>query len=233
MAPTETRKTGSSTKAPTVKKEKIFHPNSRKADQLNRKENRKSKLAEQAVNRTKKQASFVDFFGFFYHALPPDESVLTLDDLHSLIRDVWLTRNDAEIAAEQAARRKGRPKSVKQQKLEELKLRETEEYRTGMEVPDLTHTANVALMRQWDEADFSFTQILRFIRVTSVKPDLFLVTRPGKHHALLEKQSGDNHPAPGDDAPMLMDPVEDRDVPLAEEPLSRFASTIVGMDGPS
>jgi translation machinery-associated protein 16 len=78
-----------------------------------------------------KRARAVDFFGFFYHALP-QEDVLPLPDLHAIIREVWLARHDPEIAEEQAARRKGRPKSVKQQKLEELKLRETDEYRTGM-----------------------------------------------------------------------------------------------------
>jgi translation machinery-associated protein 16 len=60
MAPTTTKKsavTAAAGKTTVTKKEKIFHPNSRKADQLNRKETRRCKLAEQAVNRTKKQAS--------------------------------------------------------------------------------------------------------------------------------------------------------------------------------
>jgi hypothetical protein len=58
--------------------------------------------------------------------------VLTLPELHELVSDVWLTRHDAELEEERAARRKGRPKSTKEQKLEEVKLREEEEYRTGM-----------------------------------------------------------------------------------------------------
>lgn len=70
-------------------------------------------------------------FGFFYHSLP-EEGVLTLDELHSLVRDLWMTRHDAELEEERAARRKGRPKSVKEQKLEEIKRSEAEEYRTGM-----------------------------------------------------------------------------------------------------
>ena len=57
---------------------------------------------------------------------------MTLPELHELVADAWLTRNDAELEEEQAARRKGRPKSTKERKLEELKLREAEEYRTGM-----------------------------------------------------------------------------------------------------
>ena len=42
-----------------------------------------------------------------------------------------MTRHDDELAEEKAARRKGRPKSVKEVRLEEIKLRESEEYRTG------------------------------------------------------------------------------------------------------
>lgn len=70
-------------------------------------------------------------FGFFYHSIP-EEGVLTLEELHDLVRDLWLTRHDVELEEERAARRKGRPKSTKEQKLEEIKQREAEEYRTGM-----------------------------------------------------------------------------------------------------
>ena len=57
---------------------------------------------------------------------------MTLEELHSLIQDLWLTRHDAELEEEQNARRKGLPKSAKESKLEEIKLRDMEEYRTGM-----------------------------------------------------------------------------------------------------
>lgn len=73
-----------------------------------------------------------DKYGFFFHAIPDDKDVLTLDELHALIKDVWLTRHDAALEEEQKARRKGRPKSTKETKLENLKLSETEEYRTGL-----------------------------------------------------------------------------------------------------
>jgi translation machinery-associated protein 16 len=80
-----------------------------------------------------------DFYGFFFHAIPePHEDdaggseVLTLSELHDLVANVWLTRHDAELEEERTARRKGRPKSTREQKLEEIKLREAEEYRTGM-----------------------------------------------------------------------------------------------------
>ena len=58
--------------------------------------------------------------------------MLSLEELHYIVKDVWLTRHDQEIEAEKASRRKGRPKSAKEMKLEEQKLREVELYRTGM-----------------------------------------------------------------------------------------------------
>jgi translation machinery-associated protein 16 len=73
----------------------------------------------------------VDVYSFFYDALPT-EGVLSLEDLHTIIRDIWLPRYDPELEEEKAARRKGRPKSVREQKIEDLKLREAELYRTGM-----------------------------------------------------------------------------------------------------
>ncbi|VDB87972.1 unnamed protein product [Peniophora sp. CBMAI 1063] len=234
MAPTTTTKaTTSKTKAPS-KKEKIFHPNSRKADQLNRKQTRKAKLESQASNRVKKNSSRTDLYGFFYHALP-EEGELTLDELHDLIRDVWLTRHDVEIEEEQAARRKGRPKSVKQQKLEDLKLRESEEYRTGMEVLDLTHPENVALLRKWDQIEYAYIQILRFIRINSVNRDIVLVSRPGKHHSLVPTKEHPADPQNASDAAMDVEPSDSASSPppLLMDPASRFSSTIMSMDGPA
>ncbi|KZV67053.1 hypothetical protein PENSPDRAFT_584551 [Peniophora sp. CONT] len=234
MAPTTTTKAATTkTKAPS-KKEKIFHPNSRKADQLNRKHVRKAKLGNQASNRVKRKSSRADLYGFFYHALP-EEGELTLDDLHDIVCDAWLTRYDAEIEEEQAARRKGRPKSVKQQKLEDLKLRESEEYRTGMEVLDLTHPENVALLRKWDQIETAYIQMLRFIRINSVNRDVVIVSRPGKHHDLVPTKEHPAGPRGLNDTAMDVEPASPASspAPLLLEPASRFSSTIMSMDGPA
>ena len=68
--------------------------------------------------------------GFFYLALPP-EGELSLEELHLIVKDIWLTRYDKDLEQERAKRRKGRPKSTKEIQFEELKNREAEEYRTG------------------------------------------------------------------------------------------------------
>jgi hypothetical protein len=130
-------------------KEKLFHPSSRKAGQLARNALRKGKLGNLSSKRSKKYhslgrsrffilskfltwfSSLVDLYGFFYHAMP-EEGVLSLQDLHHIISDIWLTRFDEDLEKERSTRRKGRPKSLKEIKLEELKFREAELYRTGM-----------------------------------------------------------------------------------------------------
>ncbi len=157
----------SGTKTSGGKKEKVFHPQSRKAGQLVRTQIRKSRLVELSKERHKKQGSqseyeiiaslscdadtlTVSIYSFFYHALPP-EGELSLEELHFVVREIWLARFDSEIEAEKAARRKGRPRSMKEQKLEEQKLRETELYRTGMgesfSLPALHQLVNTFMQR--------------------------------------------------------------------------------------
>ncbi|KAI0923776.1 hypothetical protein AcW1_006647 [Taiwanofungus camphoratus] len=219
MAPPKTGKG-----ATKDKKEKLFHPQSRKAGQLVRTQFRKTKLSELARARSKKQGSQIDVFSFFYHAIP-SEGVLTLEDLHTIVRDIWLTRFDAELEAERASRRKGRPKSVKEQKLEEMKLREAEEYRTGIEVIDLTDSRNVDLFRRWDQMEAAYISQLRFIRISSSAPDAVVVSRPGKHPTLKQSDNVDN-----------MSGIQEMDTdeaPLLSESLSRFASSMIIMDGPA
>ena len=75
-------------------------------------------------------ASSVEVLGFFYSTLPL-EGELSLNELHLIVRDIWLLRHDEDLEQERAKRRKGRPKSAKEVQIEELKIREAEEYRAG------------------------------------------------------------------------------------------------------
>ncbi|KAG8969553.1 hypothetical protein FRC03_001992 [Tulasnella sp. 419] len=160
-------------------KEKLFHPESRKAGQLERKKLRKQKLVVAKSHRTQAQTDRIDRFVFFYHALPLDVPCLTLAEIHELIRDVWVTRHDSAIAAEEAARRKGRPRSVREEKLRALRTAELEEYRTGLEIPDLTDAPTVEMFRKWENAEPGYLPILRLIRVSSTKPDEIIVSSQG------------------------------------------------------
>lgn len=92
------------------------------------------------------------------------------------------------------------------------------------EVIDLTHPINVNLFRQWDQKEAPYIHQLRFIRITSVSPDIFQVSRPGKHPLLIETKKD----ASQQQESMEMDDPDE--APILLEPVSRFASTITTMD---
>ncbi|KAF9005954.1 hypothetical protein BDQ17DRAFT_1352459 [Cyathus striatus] len=223
MAPSKSGKTANS-QAATTKKEKIHHPASRKAGQLARHALRKGKMGNLATKRTQKHDSMVDVYGFFYHAMP-EEGALSLEELHQVVRNVWLARFDDELESEKAARRKGRPKSLKEMKMEEMKLREVEEYRTGLEVIDLTHPVNTTLFRRWDQKEAAYIQQLRFIRIFSSDPQTVVVSRPGKHSLLINAaKNAEESMDTEEDIPLL--------IPAIGVPVSQFSSTMMTMDGP-
>lgn len=98
------------------------------------------------------------------------------------------------------------------------------------EVLDLMNPDNVALFRKWDQTEFAYIQMLRFIRINSVKPEVFVVSRPGKHmllqkYAPIPTPTTTSLPQTSDD--QLMD---DEEAPLLIEPPQRFSSTIMAMD---
>ncbi|KIJ55331.1 hypothetical protein M422DRAFT_23933 [Sphaerobolus stellatus SS14] len=184
MAPTPPTVAKTTKPKPKQPKEKIFHPLSRKAGQLERKQLRSAKLSVAASKKVKRERAIVDKFAFFLHAIPPEAPVVSLEELHTIIREIWLKRHDAELEKERAARRKGRPKTSKQMQLEEMVVRETEEYRTGLEVPDITHAPTVKIFRQWGQTGVGFLDLLRYIRISSENPSSVVVSRPGKHDSI-------------------------------------------------
>ncbi len=56
----------------------------------------------------------------------------------------------------------------------------------GTEVIDLTHRPTVDLFRRWDQKEVAFIQLLRFIRISSANPGSIVISRPGKHHSMVE-----------------------------------------------
>lgn len=100
--------------------------------------------------------------------------------MHDLVKDVWLTRHDPSLQKEQSLRRQGRPKSSKEDQLEEWKRQDAEEYRTGLDLPDLLDERNVGLFRQWDGVDVNYLRILKFIRISGEFPGTVHIARMGR-----------------------------------------------------
>ncbi|KAG8835330.1 hypothetical protein FRC18_000667 [Serendipita sp. 400] len=221
---------GTNPKAKAVKKaekakqkaEKIFHPDSRKAGQLQRETLRKHKLAQQVAKRGQKQKIQANRYAFFLHEIPSEVPALTLLELHDLVKNIWLTKYDLALQEERASRRKGRAKSSKEDQLEELKKQEAEEYRTGLELPDLLDPHNVGLFRQWDGVDVNYLRVVRFIRICGEFPDVVHVARLGRDKGIPLANTQREVSAETE-----MDVDSDRKSGLE---LERTGSTMLGMD---
>ncbi|KAF8606077.1 hypothetical protein BDV93DRAFT_469996 [Ceratobasidium sp. AG-I] len=176
--------------AKNATKEKVFHPQSRKAGQLERAQLRKHKLANASSKRGKNIVSKADRYAFFFHALPPDAPGLTLPEIHEIIQTVWLARHDSLLKDEQAQRRPGRPQSARELALLEMKLQDEEAYRTGLTLPDLTDPSTVTLFRAWESKshDPAYLHLLRSIRVSSSNPDSLVVENIGAQESDTQKQ---------------------------------------------
>lgn len=92
----------------------------------------------------------------------------------------------------------------------------------GVEVLDLTDPANVKLFRKWDQKEAAYIEQLRYIRINSDNVDVVVLSKPGKHPSLVKPKD-----CVPQDTSMVVDT---REAPLLLEPLSRFSSTIMGMD---
>ncbi|KAJ1306788.1 hypothetical protein OPQ81_007774 [Rhizoctonia solani] len=187
MAPAAKTPTKNPTNKPGKKpnKEKVFHPQSRKAGQLERTQLRKAKLANASSKRGKNLVTKADRYAFFFHALPPDVSALSLPEIHDIIQSVWLARHDESLEAEQSSRRPGRPPSARELALLEMKRQDEEVYRTGLTLPDLTDPETVTLFRAWEDKshDPAYLHLLRSIRVSRENPDKMVVEHIGAKEA--------------------------------------------------
>ncbi|KAJ7066711.1 hypothetical protein C8F01DRAFT_980969 [Mycena amicta] len=155
------------------------HPDSRVATQRLRRGIRNERMADLRSKAKSKASTRLEFYAFMYGRVPPDSesSTLSLPEMHVILQ-AWVSRHEPDISAEQAARRKGRPKSVREMRLEEARLREHENYRTGIEVPDLTDADTLARFRKWDFKSLGYAHLLRFVRISSLQPDVAVLSRP-------------------------------------------------------
>ncbi|KAF7308610.1 hypothetical protein HMN09_00710300 [Mycena chlorophos] len=190
------------TKPKGSKPSKIQHPDSRVAAQQVRKAVRKDRLADLRSKAKSKTSTRLEFYAFIHARLGPESATLTLPEMHTILH-AWVSRHDAEISAEHAARRKGRPKSAKEVRLEEVRLREQENYKSGIEIPDLTDTETVAKFRQWDLKSLGYAHLLRFVRISTSNRDVAVLSRPptATGHEEMENMAEEDD----DEAPQLLE----------------------------
>ena len=88
----------------------------------------------------------------------------TIDDVHRLI-ELYLGRNNGEVAALKRERRAGRPPSPKEVCLEARRNAEESEYNTGLRLPDLLDEGTLKALKTWDGSRVSLNTI-KFIRLS-------------------------------------------------------------------
>lgn len=169
-----------------------MHPKSRHAFQKARVMLRQRRLNEakhvrdrqKSAKGTAASLTAVDRIMTFVLLLPEDKSHLPdLYAFHDFITTFYLGRHDEELAMLRKEQRPGRPKSKRLMELEDLQAAEQQEYREGIDVPDLCNETNVALLREW-KGDPQAIPLFRFVRISSSDRDLCRIVQPGIHKQL-------------------------------------------------
>lgn len=145
---------------------------------------------------------------YFVHALPTDQTSISLPALHLLLLQ-YIARNDDEIALLQAERqtrawRKSEGKTKREVELDSEKEKELSEYRSGFSLPDLTLVENVFLTRQWISplpsdkdptgtkgGDPSFLGRIRLVRIFEEDKSMVLVVQEGAREGEWEAGEGE------------------------------------------
>ncbi|KAJ3123662.1 hypothetical protein HK098_001777 [Nowakowskiella sp. JEL0407] len=142
-----------------IKTAESTHPKSRKAIQMRRSIIRGDKvISKKSVRETERNKACND-------AVSDDQDCASLDELHNFIQ-LYINRNDEEIERLKGNVRPGRPKPPQLDMLEILKRKDTQEYISGFEVPDLTDPIQLKLLRAADGDYNAVHGRLRMIRLT-------------------------------------------------------------------
>ncbi|CAD0108327.1 unnamed protein product [Aureobasidium uvarum] len=88
---------------------------------------------------------------------------LTDTEVHDVIAR-YLSREDEALAALKAERRPGRPKSTKQNILEQQQDQEQKEYESGLWIPDMQNEATLTKLRNW-KGEWIALSPLTYVRV--------------------------------------------------------------------
>ncbi|CAG8510933.1 23438_t:CDS:2 [Gigaspora rosea] len=141
------------------KKDSVIHPSSRKAAQLQRAFLRKDRLDKTKLRRYSESVRpIVDRILWFKYALDDSLPCATKADIYDLI-EMYISRNDDELSKIKSLKINGavRPKTVKEDLIEALKLKEQKEYIEGF-----------GTQKEWDGDPNSLSRI-KLIRVEDPK----------------------------------------------------------------
>ncbi|XP_064458454.1 translation machinery-associated protein 16-like [Ornithodoros turicata] len=141
------------------KQQKAIHPNSRKAQQLGRKQIHKNKVKERKKQLTSKLRTKLDKLAWFHNNIAEVETRPSPEEFHNLI-EKYFHRFDDELEHVRTIedirgttlQYKGRMDAIKM-----TSEKETTDYMTcGLEVPDLLNAEAYRIFREWDGSSVSY-----------------------------------------------------------------------------
>lgn len=77
----------------------------------------------------------------------------------------YVQRDDEEVAKLEAERRPGRPRSTREDLLKQRIAMEEREYEGGFWIPDMSDTANLELLRNWN-GEWTSLNTLKYVRLS-------------------------------------------------------------------
>lgn len=120
--------------------------------------------------RSRSSNAKVDRLSTLILMLPDDIDALPdLSAVHAFVTENFLTRHDDELNELRSERRPGRPPHKREIELKEVIAKEKQEYKDGFEIPDLTSTTNVKLLREW-QGDPQALPLFRMVRISGKYP---------------------------------------------------------------
>jgi translation machinery-associated protein 16 len=151
---------GTNNKKKTIKDIKGLdkaHPYSRKAVQMKRAILRQATGSQKEVIRHEPRKRAIDKLMWFKEQLPTSNE-MSMEQIHEIL-EKYIQRNSTEIQEIKKTLRPGRPKPNRLDLLETLREKELQDYKVGMDMPDLSLPENVQLLREWDGQYGSITRI--------------------------------------------------------------------------
>ncbi|KAL6925416.1 hypothetical protein ACO0SA_000011 [Hanseniaspora valbyensis] len=141
------------------------HPRGRKLQQLERAtlrdEQLEKKKRQHADNKTVELLRYSYIQDLIKSEDLAEENVFTRNDIAKFI-ELFIARDDEEIAELKKAKRNNRPPTNRQLLLEQRKKAEIQEFTIGFMSPDLTDADSVKALRNWNGTFGSLNQVKKF-----------------------------------------------------------------------
>ncbi|KAI5205938.1 hypothetical protein E4T38_04021 [Aureobasidium subglaciale] len=140
-----------------------LHENSRDALRLRGAVARDDRVARLGAVREKANDVYLNRILFLQDEIPDPLRPMTDAEVHDAIAR-YLHREDETLATIKGERRSGRPKSTRQNLIEQQQDHEQKEHESGLWIPDMQNESNLTKLSNW-KGEWMALSCLSFVRV--------------------------------------------------------------------